>query len=248
MPTRSTDLISSRENRWFRRFRDASLRHREEILLEGPKQVADALARGWSPLAFAVSAGVEPPSASAAAAVRFAPALVRELTDARHPQGLFALFERPAPALDDALERPRLLVVLDGIQDPGNVGAIIRTAAAFEASGVLLTEGCADPFAPKALRASAGTALLLPIVELARKALAAELERRSIPLYAAAAGGDPVRIELPAAIVFGSEGRGVSEELMRRSRPVSIPISGSVESLNVAAAAAILIHAATREG
>lgn len=243
MPKPSTDLISSRENRWFRRFLDASLRHRDEIVLEGPKQIADALERGWSPVAFAASEEAEPPRA--APAFRFAPSLFRELTDARHPQGLLALFERPASPLAAALERPRLLVVLDGVQDPGNVGAIIRTAAAFDASGVLLTEGCADPFAPKALRASAGTALLLPVVEVARAMLADELERRSIPLYAAAAGGEHLhRIELPAALVFGSEGKGVSEELMRRGRPISIPISPAVESLNVAAAAAILIHAA----
>jgi RNA methyltransferase, TrmH family len=244
---RATDLISSRENRWFRRFLDASLRHHDEIVLEGPKQIADALDRGWSALALAVAEGVEPPSVSAPV-LRFAPSLVRELTDARHPQGLLALFERPAVSLQEVLENPRLLVVLDGVQDPGNVGAIIRSAAAFEASGVLLTEGCADPFAPKALRASAGAALVLPVVDVGREELAARLERRAIPLYAAAAGAGEVRIELPAAVVFGSEGRGVSEALMNRSRPVSIPISAKVESLNVAAAAAILIHAATRGG
>ncbi|HEU5162215.1 MAG TPA: RNA methyltransferase [Thermoanaerobaculia bacterium] len=244
MPTRPSDLISSRENRWFRRFLDAARTHREEILLEGPKQIADALERGWSPLAFAIADGDAP--SAAAPAFRFAPALIRELTDARHPQGVLALFERPGSSLEDALAAARLVVVLDGVQDPGNVGAIIRTAAAFGASAVLLTEGCADPLAPKALRASAGTALLLPVVDVARAGLAAEIERRSIRLYAAAADGDAQRIELPAAIVFGSEGRGVSEELLARSRAISIPISPSVESLNVAAAAAILIHAALR--
>lgn len=245
MPKRPADLISSRENRWFRRFLDASLHHRDEVVLEGPKQIADALARGWSPIAFAAAPAVDAPDA--APVFRFSPALVRALTDARHPQGLLALFARPAASLAAVLEGARLLVVLDGVQDPGNVGTIIRTAAAFGATGVLLTEGCADPFAPKALRASAGTALLLPVVGAIRASLPKELEQRGIHLYAAAAGGRDERIELPAALVFGSEGQGVSEELMRRSRVVSIPIAPGVESLNVAAAAAILIHGAMQK-
>jgi TrmH family RNA methyltransferase len=243
MSKRSPDLISSRENRWFRRFLDAAARRRDELVLEGPKQIADALAGGWAPVAFALSEDAVAPETSAPL-VRFTPGLLRELTDARHPQGVLALFERRPSSLDAALEAAGLLVILDGVQDPGNVGAIIRTAAAFEAAGVLLTEGCADPFAPKALRASAGAALLLPVVDVARAAVADELERRSIPLYAAAAGGAPATaISLPAAVVFGSEGKGVSEELMERARAISIPISPAVESLNVAAAAAILIHA-----
>ncbi len=246
MPKRDADLISSRENRWFRRFLDASVRHRDELVLEGPKQIADALGRGWSAIAFAAAADAGAPE-GAAPVFRFAPALLRALTDARHPQGLLALMERPAASLESVLDGARLLVVLDAVQDPGNVGTIIRTAAAFEASGVLLTEGCADAFAPKALRASAGTALLLPVVSVARASLPDELERRSLPLWAAAAGGAThARIDLPAALVFGSEGQGVSDALLRRSRSIAIPIAPAVESLNVAAAAAILIHAAAR--
>jgi TrmH family RNA methyltransferase len=136
-----------------------------------------------------------------------------------------------------------LVVVLDGIQDPGNVGTIVRIAAAFDASGVAVTEGSADPFAPKALRASAGSALALPIVQTTRAALLRELETRRIPLWAAVAGAaGRARPTRPAAIVFGSEGQGVSEDLLAVSKEISVPISPRVESLNVSAAAAIVLH------
>lgn len=244
MPQRSDDRITSRQNRWFRRFQEAAESHREEIVLEGPKQIRDAIGLGWKPIAFGLATEGEAPREEGIPALAFSAALMHELTDTRHPQGVLALFERPHASLDDVfIGSDSLIVVLDGVQDPGNVGTIVRLAAAFNASGVVLTEGSADPYAPKALRAAAGTSLLLPLVRSSRREIIDALRKREIPLLAAIAGAGGNRsLVRPAALAFGSEGRGVSEELAAAAIPVSIPISARVESLNVAAAAAILLH------
>lgn len=234
------ERITSRQNRWFRRFLAAAKDHDQEIVIEGPKQIADALGAGWK--AIAVARSDEEQNAAVGARISFTRALMRELTDTRHPRGVIALFERPSreAAAMFAGERT-LIVVLDGIQDPGNVGTIVRLAAAFEATGVAITSGTADPFAPKAVRASAGAILLLPVISFERSELIATLAQRGVSLHAAVTGTHAARLERPAAIAFGSEGNGVSEEILAAAIPVSVPISPRVESLNVAAAAAILL-------
>lgn len=242
---KSDGRISSRENRWFKRFLAAAERHDDEIVLEGPKQIRDAVAQGWTPLAFALSEDAPPLPWPDAPALTFSSGLLRGITDARHSQGVLALFPRPADDRDRALRTNGILVVLDGIQDPGNVGTILRLAAAFEAGAVILTEGCADPWSIKALRASAGTALLVPIARMPRRLLLAALTERRIPRFAAAAGPPENRdrdLPRPAALILGSEGQGVSADLLEGATTLSIATSPRVESLNVAAAAAILLH------
>lgn len=247
MSRHSREAITSRQNPWFRRFLDAARNHEEELLLEGPKQIADARRAGWVPIAWVLGEEAEPPQGSVPA-IRLTRALLRELTDSKTPQGVLALFERPESSLDSVLSAADpLLVVLDGIQDPGNVGTIVRLAVAFDATGVVVTEGTADPFSPKALRSSAGAALLVPIASTDRVSLIARLAERSIPLYAAAAGGEETVIRRPAALVLGSEGRGVSEEVALRAQSVGIRMSDRLDSLNVAAAAAILLHESYRQ-
>jgi TrmH family RNA methyltransferase len=131
-----------------------------------------------------------------------------------------------------------VLIALDGVQDPGNVGTIVRLAAAFDAAGVALLPGCADAFGPKAIRASAGAILHVPVVNVS----AADLLTCGLPLHAADGSGE--LCEPPsegAVLVFGNEGAGVSEELIRAATLLAIPTSARVESLNVAASAAILL-------
>lgn len=243
----SDERITSRENRWFKRFAAAAQRHEDEIVLEGPKQIRDAIEQGWAPIAFALSEDAPSRPWQETPAITFSPALLREITDARHSQGVMALFERPHADPEGALQSGGILVVLDGIQDPGNVGTIVRLAAAFDASAAFLTEGSADPYSLKALRASAGTALLLPLVRMPRSLLLAELTERRIPRFAAAAGpAGELALPRPAALILGSEGQGVSAELLEGATTISIATSPGVESLNVAAAAAILLHRAYR--
>ncbi|HEX2122365.1 MAG TPA: RNA methyltransferase [Thermoanaerobaculia bacterium] len=219
--------ISSRQNPLFKRIREAIREHAGEIAIEGPKQVADALAAGWKPIA-RVERGVD-----------FTPELFDQLSGTRAPQDVIALFERPAARPRDILaRRGTVAVALDGVQDPGNVGTIVRLAAAFDASGVLLLPGCADPFAPEAIRASVGAILTVPVANVTAR----ELLDARVPLVVAdmhgSASDPPAR---DAVLVFGNEGTGVSDEIRRAARAISIPMSGRVESLNVASSAAILL-------
>lgn len=230
--------IESRQNPVVKRFRHAVREHANEIVIEGPKQVADALRAGWKPLALAVRRGVETPVAFPQAVSLSADAF-DSLTDTRNSQGVIALFPRPTASAQAILEnRSSVVVALDGVQDPGNVGTMVRLAAAFEAAGILLLPGCADPFSPKAIRASAGAILQVPIAA----AVAADLLACGVELYAADAEGTaappPAR---EGVLLFGSEGTGVSMELSVRATRIAVPISPRVESLNVAASAAILL-------
>src|SRR5438270_8377621 len=144
-------MITSKGNPWFKRVRDAVREHADEIVIEGPKAVHDAIAAGWKPI-------VTP---------SFSPQLVKSISDTKTSQGVIALFERPRWNKDQILSRKDAIVVaLDGVQDPGNVGTIVRLVAAFDAAGVIILPGSADPFGPKAIRSSAGAILGVSVVSM----------------------------------------------------------------------------------
>jgi TrmH family RNA methyltransferase len=202
--------------------REAIREHAHEIVLEGPKFVADALASGWTPIA-KVTRGVD-----------VSDDVFDSLAETRTPQNTLGLFERPREDAAAILaRRDTLIVALDAVQDPGNVGTIVRLAAAFDAAGVLLLPGCADPFGPKAIRASAGAILHVPI------ASAASLDGNLFATSMDGAAVDPPARD--AILVFGNEGSGVSKEVLARAKRIAIPMTNRVESLNVASAAAILL-------
>lgn len=140
-----------------------------------------------------------------------------------------------------------LLLVLDGIQDPGNAGTLLRTAEAFGVTGVLLTRGTVNVWNPKTVRASAGSVFRLP---LHTAASAEELAGQRLHVYATvpSSGRAPEGVDLaaPAAIVVGSEARGVSEAWVAAARPVTVP-TRTVESLNAAVAGAIVLYEAFRQ-
>ena len=217
-------MISSRQNAWFKRVRDAIRDHADEIVIEGPKFVGDAIAAGWKPIEVIEREKF------------FSAALFDSLADTKTSQGVLALFERP-PNADVFARKDSIVVALDGVQDPGNVGTIVRLAAAFDA-GVALLPGCADPFSPKAIRASAGAILSVPVAQLT----SADLLNCGLPLFAAdgsaSVSSPPAR---NAVLILGSEGSGVSRELLDASTRIAIRTSGRIESLNVATAAAILL-------
>jgi TrmH family RNA methyltransferase len=164
-------------------------------------------------------------------------------------QGLIALVEPPEWKIDQLFTSASLIVVLDGIQDPGNAGTIVRTAEAFAATGVMFLRGSVSPFNSKTLRASAGSLFRVPFVAALEPAIArAALQQNRIQLYAGMPHeGEHTRpkIERPCALVIGNEGRGVSEEFRSLSQAISIPTAG-VESLNASIAAAILLYEAYR--
>ena len=151
----------------------------------------------------------------------------------------------PSTAPPEHLEGGRWLV-LDGLQDPGNVGTIWRTADALGADGLLLVNHCADPFSPKTVRATMGACFRLPVYEVEAEALPGLLGRSGLTLYASALRRDAADLRAVefgrCAVVIGSEGRGVSPELLAMSRrALKIPMRPRCESLNAAAAAAIIL-------
>lgn len=234
-------------------------RRKRLVLVEGRKAVADALAAGARFEHALVAEGFagEPLPALARAGVavyELAGALFERVSTTETAQGIAAVAREPAAGAAALLEAPggAPVAVLDAVQDPGNVGTILRTAAAFGFRGALLTRGTADPFAPKVVRASAATLFRLPIVvawERGPEALAA----RGFAIVCAAEGGAPPREALASvagkkvALVVGNEGRGISEEWLRAAAARAwIPIASGVESLNAAAAFAILAYEVAR--
>lgn len=165
-------------------------------------------------------------------------------------QGVIALVRPPSWTLDQLLRGKSLVVVLDGVQDPGNAGAILRAAEAFGATGAAFLKGTVNPYNPKCLRASAGSVFRLPLASVDEHLLLAALDQKRIALYAAMPrAGKPlweVNWKAPCAIVIGNEGSGVQAALQARATGIKIPTSG-VESLNAAMAAGVLLYEARRQ-
>ena len=180
-----------------------------------------------------------------------ADALFRSLSDTETAQGVMALVRPPQWDLDRLFTGQPLVVVLDGVQDPGNAGSIIRAAEAFGATGLVFLKGTVSPYNPKAVRASAGSIFRVPLVTALDAAAArAALEAHGLDVYAAAPSGaknlDEAGLTRGCAFVIGSEGRGVSPEWTAGAAGLRIPTRG-VESLNAATAAAILLYEARRQ-
>lgn len=169
------------------------------------------------------------------------------------PQGVAALIEAPRWSLDALLQVANpVLLVLAGLQDPGNVGTIIRTAEAFGATGILLTPGTVHPWNQKVLRASAGSSFRLPVIFLDEDALLERLRAKSIPLYATSPQAETslvnASLKPPLAFVIGNEGAGIPMSVLGYcSGAIHISYSGPVESLNAAVAASILLYEISRQ-
>ena len=166
-------------------------------------------------------------------------------------QGVIALVRPPKWKIDQLFEGCSLVVVLDAIQDPGNAGAILRSAEALGATGTMLLSGTARSANPKTLRASAGSLFRLPCVEGVTAGEACEeLAGRGVHVLATVVGAGrgvgECDFSRPSAIVFGSEAHGVSDVVKAAGESVHIPTRG-VESLNVAAAAAVILYEASRQ-
>lgn len=167
------------------------------------------------------------------------------------PQGVIALVKPPTWTLEHLVRGKPLVVVLDGVQDPGNAGAILRAAEAFGATGAAFLKGSVNPYNPKCLRASAGSLFRLPVIAgLEHELLRAALKQKEVTLYAALPRASralaAADFQGPCAIVIGSEARGVAPALAKSATPIRIPTSG-VESLNAAVAAGVLLYEAQRQ-
>ena len=251
-PPRVSEAIESRENRWLKRFRASlsgdSLAHgeAEEIVgIEGARLVDAALRSGVEVLAVLFSdngakhvSRLAPRIPAEARLLRTSDRLFASASGTETPQGIAALVRPRAATFDDLVTGIPLVLVMAGVQDPGNVGTLVRTAEAFGASGIAACAagaiGTANPFAPKALRASAGGALRVPILRgISAPVLLAQLRVAGVRTYAAcpehvsgtgsvgAAKETHAPWEIdwraPAALLLGNEGAGLPAELVRSS-------------------------------
>lgn len=179
------------------------------------------------------------------------PSIFRTLTSTETPQGIVAAVRRPSLPRQPNLEQTLYLVV-DRVQDPGNLGTMIRTAAAANADAVLCLKGTVDPYNPKALRATMGTIFRIPIEFYAdSESLILDLNRQGCQLVAADVSGDYSHFEVAyadrTAIVVGNEGQGIDPKLLAATDvKVRIPLAADVESLNAAVACGILLYEVVR--
>lgn len=232
-------------------------------LAEGVRLVEEALSaaiplRGAavSPALEATPRGKALKAALAAAGVRpeevTEPELER-LADTEHPQGIVAVVELPRWSLRHMQAGRGAILVLDAVQDPGNVGTMLRTALALGAGGVIALTGTAELANPKVVRGSMGALFRLPAVAASHAELIAWAGEAGMALWVAAADGERLAVaaarrDTPVAIVVGNEGAGVSEMLESAARRrVGIPLAPEAESLNVGVAAGILLYEVLRE-
>jgi RNA methyltransferase, TrmH family len=278
-------LITSRDNKWVKLFRavlqgNASA-ERDLIGIEGPKFVEEALRSGLEAEALLVSSTGERAMGRILEAssesdtgirreriFRTSDKIFGTVTDTETPQGVAALFRQPVWGLEDVLHgRSKrtgtlagvspLVVVLTGVQDPGNTGTILRSAEAFGATGAVTTRGTCDPWSPKALRASAGSALRLPLLRgMSAAVLLAQLKMNQVKIVALSARPNSVSdehdtaaiLQGPAAIFVGNESAGLPGEVEQAAdATVSIPMTEAVESLNAAVAASVILYEAARQ-
>lgn len=175
------------------------------------------------------------------------------MAETQSPQGILLVVKTPVSADVASLDLSRgLWLVLDAVQDPGNVGTLIRSADAAGAASVILTDGCADPYGGKVLRASMGSVFHLPVLSASAQEVVDACRRGPVRLLTASGGGADVYCDVdwkrPTVLVLGNEGQGVGPVLSKQaSGSVRIPIAGRAESLNVAAAGAVILFEAARQ-
>jgi RNA methyltransferase, TrmH family len=173
-------------------------------------------------------------------------ALFTSIADSEHPQPILAIAHMPRMSIPD---NPSGVIILDAVQDPGNLGTIIRTARAAEVDGVVLLPGCVDAFNPKSVRASAGTVASIPVVRSPSVTTTIEehfTDAKGVCVLTAEADGSTdyrdVDWEMPFILVVGSEGHGVSTaSRAATTKTVRVPMAPGVESLNVSVATGILL-------
>lgn len=265
---KSPDRLTSLQNprlKYIRRLAVKGFGEKEgKFLAEGSLLVEEALLSRW-PLELLVYTGEwrESPSGrkilelarkAAVPGLEVAGEIFAKLAATQTPQGVLAVARRQEEDFSALIKKkPALLVLVDGVQDPGNLGTIIRSADAAAADGVLLTKGTVDLYNPKTVRGTMGSLFHLPVLTVAQaRAALKEMAGAGLQLVA----GDPSAETLlfacdftrPTVLAVGNEARGCSPEILRLAdRVVRIPMPGRAGSLNVAAAAAVMLYEVVRQ-
>ncbi|MEB7772688.1 TrmH family RNA methyltransferase [Kurthia gibsonii] len=224
-----------------------------EFLVEGFHLVEEAL-QGTDVLNLIVREGVEIPTTwnvDNIYMVEVTAAIAAELAETERTQGIFAHCKQPDFEVKSSWKK---FLLIDAVQDPGNVGTMIRTADAAGMDAVILGKGSADPFNPKTIRSTQGSIFHLPVLRGELVDWVEQLQERDIPIYGTALDATSVVYnqvqKTPSfAVIMGNEGSGISKELLTKTtKNVIIPIMGGAESLNVAVATGIVLyHFATAE-
>ncbi len=253
--------ITSRHHPIVKQFR-AAARGDGAILLDGWHLLTDAAAAGLAVQTVAISGPLSGDAhtlvsrlgVNGAQVFEVSASVLKALSPVDSPTGVVALAQPPSVPPESLLSPPPALVLAGiGIQDPGNAGAMIRSAAAAGATGVLVDETTADPWGWKALRASMGSTFHIPVVR-SRTPIAALQDWRARRITVVAAvprGGTPIYaldMTRPLVVLMGGEGPGLPPDALAVADEfVTIPMTGAIESLNVAAAAAVLLYEARRQ-
>jgi RNA methyltransferase, TrmH family len=260
-------VTASQSDRLLTTIRDLGRRRGRErrglALAEGVRLLEEALAAGVPVRGAAITPALEATARGSALKIALAdrgvrlvdvtPATLAMLADTEQPQGIVAVVAPPAWTLEQVpTPAGAAVLVLDGVQDPGNVGAVLRTARGLGAAGVVALKGTAELANPKVLRGSMGAAFRLPAAAADPEAFLAWADARGVELLVADARGEPLerrpRGGTPLAVVLGNEGAGASPALLAAAhRRIGIPLAAGVESLNVAVAAGILLYEVTRD-
>ena len=249
--------LSRERTRLIERLKNRRTREREGLfLVEGVRSAAEALAAGAHVRFAVISPRLTDLAEGAALRARLGEAVetvevtheeLAELSDTEASQGVLLVCPEPG---DDGEALPAgPLLLLDGVQDPGNVGTLVRAAAALGAAATVVLDGTVDPFNPKAVRAAAGALFRAPVLRRPWERTKAALRERGPLLVADMAGRDVAEVRPSGswALVIGSEAAGVRPAVRAAATDtVAIPMRGGVESLNAGVAGAILLYALTR--
>lgn len=268
------ETITSRQNALVRTFRTLASRRGRRLLLDGAHLVDEALAAGVRVEVAAFSTRVLERRAGdrvaelrrladrlergRARVVGVSDLVMAAMSPAETPSGVVAIAAHEPPAVDAALDSapagsPALVLLIADVQDPGNLGAMIRTAEAAGATGVVACGASADPYGWKALRGAMGSSIRLPVAgrPATRDAVVAARARGLRIVATGPQGGRSLYdadLRQPTALLVGGEGSGLATEIIALAdESISIPMQGSVESLNVAVSAALVLYEAFRQ-
>jgi RNA methyltransferase, TrmH family len=258
-------LVTSRANPRVKQLRAAFAGHARLsgglIAIEGEHLLLEAIRAGLVLKTIFVSERCAPPAGlpRGVELIELTHEIFASAVDTQHPQGIAALLVSPTWDIDSAFPakgpstKTPLLLIAAALQDPGNLGTLIRSAEAFGATGVLTTPGTVSPWNQKALRASAGSVFRVPVLAVTPSEIAA-LKSRGLHLFAAVAGDPHTRsvasanLIQPCALIIGNEGGGLSADLLALAHArITIPTPGPVESLNAAIAGSLLLYEASRQ-
>lgn len=226
-----------------------SRRKAKQIVLEGVRLIQDALNAGIRPDFILHDPDFPVDSLNSSQSLTLLPAapeVMRHVCDTEQPQGIVGVFPMPESAF---LTAPTRLLILDGVRDPGNLGTMLRTAAAAGVDGVLCSPDCVDAYNPKALRAGMGAHFRVPLAAQSWDAI--QTACAGLTVYLAEMEGDiaydAADWSQPHALIIGGEAHGASENAIQlAAHRVYIPMARATESLNAAAAAAVLLFEAAR--